>query len=168
MPQLAQRITPFLWFNNQAEEAVRYYVSIFESSRILSTTRYDEAGARASGQAAGTVMTLAFQLDGQEFVAINGGPHFSFSCAVSFVVNCQTQAEVDYYWEKLSAGGDASAQRCGWLADRFGLSWQVVPTLVPELMTHPDPAVARRAMEAVLQMKKIDIATVQRAVENQN
>ena len=164
MKTLAQRITPFLWFDGQAMEAVPFHVSIFENSKILSTTRYDDAGAKASGQPAGSVMTVAFQLDGQEFVAINGGPHFAFSCAVSFVVNCQTQEEVDYYWEKLSAGGDERAQHCGWLADRFGLSWQVVPTRVPELMTQPDPAIARRTMEAVLQMKKIDIATIERAV----
>lgn len=165
MKTIAQRITPFLWFNTQAEEAINYYVSIFPNSKVTSTTRYDEAGSQASGQPAGTVMTVGCILDGQEFVAINGGPHFTFSCAVSFVVNCKDQAEVDYYWEKLSAGGDPSSQQCGWLADKFGLSWQVVPAIIPEIMTGPDPAAAQRAMEAVLGMKKIDIATVQKAVE---
>ncbi len=164
MKLVTQRITPFLWFNGQAEEAARFYTSVFKNSKILSTTHYDEAGAAASGQPAGSVMTVAFQLDGQEFVAINGGPHFSFSCAVSFVVNCEDQEEVDYYWDKLSAGGAPEAQQCGWLADQFGLSWQVVPTLIPELLTGPDPETAARTMRAVLGMKKIDIAAVQRAV----
>ncbi|HEY5791982.1 MAG TPA: VOC family protein [Chthoniobacterales bacterium] len=166
MKTLAQRITPFLWFDRQAEEAVNDYISIFKNSKITSVTRYDEAGAKASGQPAGTVMTVAFQLDGQDFVAINGGPHFQFSCAVSFVVNCETQDEVDYYWEKLSAGGDETAQQCGWLADKYGLSWQVVPTVVPELLTAGDPEKSRRVMQAVLQMKKIDIETVLKAAED--
>lgn len=166
MKTIAQRITPFLWFDGQAEEAANNYTSIFKNSKILSITRYDEAGAKASGQPVGTVMTVAFQLDGQEFVAINGGPHFKFSCAVSFVVNCETQDEVDYYWEKLSEGGDETAQQCGWLADKYGLSWQVVPTVVPELLTSPEPEKPLRAMQAILQMKKIDIATVMKAVES--
>lgn len=164
MSRIAQRITPFLWFHNEAEEAVDYYVSVFQNSKITATTRYNEAGAKASGQREGSVMTVGFQLDGQDFVAINGGPHFSFSCAVSFVVNCETQEEVDYYWGKLSAGGDPSARQCGWLADRWGLSWQIVPTIIPELMTSSEPEIARRTMEAVLQMKKIDIAAVKKAV----
>jgi predicted 3-demethylubiquinone-9 3-methyltransferase (glyoxalase superfamily) len=163
MSTIAQRITPFLWFHNEAEEAVNYYVSVFKNSKITSVTRYDEAGAGASGQKEGTVMTVAFVLDGQEFVAINGGPHFTFSCAVSFVVNCETQEEIDYYWDKLSDGGDPSAQQCGWLADRWGLSWQVVPTIMPELLTSPDPGVPQRTMEAVLKMKKINLAAVKEA-----
>lgn len=163
MAAITQRITPFLWFDRQAEDAVHYYVSIFKNSKITSAIRYDAAGAKASGQPVGTVMTVGFILDGQEFVAINGGPHFPFSCAVSFVVNCETQEEIDYYWDKLSAGGDKSAQQCGWLADKFGLSWQIVPTVVPELMTSADPEIPRRTMEAVLQMKKIDIAALKKA-----
>lgn len=164
MSKISQRITPFLWFHNEAEEAVNYYVSVFPNSKITSVTRYSEAGAGASGQKAGTVMTIAFVLDGQEFVAINGGPHFTFSCAVSFVVNCETQEEIDYYWDKLSAGGDASSQQCGWLADRWGLSWQVVPTIIPELLTSSEPGIPERTMEAVLKMKKINLAAVKEAV----
>jgi predicted 3-demethylubiquinone-9 3-methyltransferase (glyoxalase superfamily) len=163
MSTISQRITPFLWFHNEAEEAVNYYVAVFPNSKVTSVTRYDAAGAKASGQKEGTVMTVSFVLDGQEFVAINGGPHFTFTCAVSFVVNCANQVEIDYYWEKLSAGGDPTAQQCGWLTDRWGLSWQVVPTRMPELLTSSDPAVARRTMEAVLQMKKIDLAAVEKA-----
>src|SRR5437773_468359 len=128
MPETVQRITPFLWFNNQAEEAVDYYTTIFENSRKLGVTRYGEAGAQASGMPMESVMTVAFQLDGQEFVALNGGPHFKFTEAISFVVNCESQDEVDYYWAKLSQGGDEKAQQCGWLKDKFGLSWQIVPT----------------------------------------
>jgi predicted 3-demethylubiquinone-9 3-methyltransferase (glyoxalase superfamily) len=164
MSKISQRITPFLWFDKQAEEAINYYVSVFPNSKITSITRYDEAGSQASGQPVGTVMTVGFILDGQEFVAINGGPHFHFSCAVSFVVNCENQEEVDYYWGKLSAGGDPSSQQCGWLADKFGLSWQVVPTIIPKYMTSSDPQVPLRTMQAVLGMKKIDIATVEKAV----
>lgn len=164
MSKITQRITPFLWFDSRAEEAINYYVSIFKNSKITSITRYDEAGAKASGQRAGTVMTIGCVLDGQEFVAINGGPHFQFSCAVSFVVNCETQEEIDYYWGKLSAGGDPSAQQCGWLADKFGLSWQIVPAIIPEYMTSSDPEKPGRTMQAVLQMKKIDIATIRQAV----
>jgi len=163
MSKIVQRITPFLWYPDTAEEAVNYYVSVFRNSKITSVTRYDEAGAKASGQKEGTVMTVGFQLDGQHFVAINGGPHFSFSCAVSFVVNCESQEEIDYYWDKLSAGGDPSVQQCGWLADRWGLCWQIVPTRIPELMTNSNPDIPRRTMEAVLQMKKIDLAAVEKA-----
>lgn len=165
MRTITQRITPFLWFDNQAAEAAGFYTSIFPNSKILSTTRYNEAGAKASGQPEGTVMTVAFQLDGQDFVAINGGPHFQFSCAVSFVVNCVSQNEVDYYWGKLSEGGDERAQQCGWLADKYGLSWQIVPTVVPELLTGPDSGKALRVMQSVMAMKKIDIETVLNAAE---
>ena len=156
-----QRITPFLWYDNQAEEAMNYYVSIFKNSKVGSVTRYDEAGAKASGRPKGSVMTAAFQLDGQQFVALNGGPHFKFTEAVSFVVNCETQEEVDYFWEKLSAGGAES--QCGWLKDKYGLSWQVVPKVLPELLQSKDAGKAQRVMQAMLQMKKIDIKTLQQA-----
>jgi predicted 3-demethylubiquinone-9 3-methyltransferase (glyoxalase superfamily) len=158
-----QKITPFLWFDDQAEEAVRFYASIFKNSKIESITRYGEEAAEASGRPKDTVMTVAFQLAGQEFVALNGGPHFKFNEAISFVVNCGSQDEVDYYWEKLSEDGDAKAQQCGWLKDKYGVSWQIVPTIMVELLTDPDPEKSRRAMKAMLQMKKIDIETLKRA-----
>lgn len=153
-----QNITPFLWFDNKAEEAVNFYVGTFKNSSVGAITRYNEASAAASGQPAGTVMTIAFRLNGQEFAAINGGPHFRFSEAISFVVNCDTQPEIDHYWNTLSAGGPVEAQQCGWLKDRYGLSWQIVPSIMPELI-----AKSPRVMQAVLQMKKIDIATLQKA-----
>jgi len=162
-----QRITPFLWFDSQAEEAVRFYTSIFKISEILTITRYGEEGAAASGRPKGTVMTIAFQLDGQDFVALNGGPHFKFTEAISFVVNCESQEEVDYYWENLSRGGDDRAQQCGWLKDKYGLSWQIVPTVLFKLLSDPDPEKSRRVMKAMLQMKKIDIETLRRASEGQ-
>ena len=152
-----QRITPFLWFASQAEEAANYYVAIFPNSAIGKTARYDKASAQACGQSEGAVMTIAFNLDGHDFVALNGGPIFSFTPAVSFVISCETQAEIDRYWDALSAGGDASAQQCGWLKDKFGLSWQVVPANMAELIAHP------KAMQAMMQMKKIDIETLRRA-----
>ena len=158
-----QKITPFLWFDDRAEEAVRFYVSIFKNSKIVSITHYSEEGAQASGRPKGSVMTVAFKLGGQEFVALNGGPHFKFTEAISFVINCESQAEVDNFWEKLSEGGDAKAQQCGWLKDRYGVSWQVVPTVLVELLNDPDPEKSRGVMKAMLQMKKIDIATLQRA-----
>ncbi len=154
-----QSITPFLWFDNQAEEAVNYYVKTFKDASIGTVTRYNEASAAASGQPAGSVMTMAFKLNGQDFVALNGGPHFKFSEAVSFVVNCDSQQEIDHFWEKLSAGGPVEAQQCGWLKDRYGVSWQIVPTLLPELLRKS----SGKVMQAVLQMKKIDIATLQKA-----
>jgi len=160
-----QRITPFLWFDSQAEEAVSFYTSIFNNSRILTVTHYGEEGAEVSGRAKGTVMTVAFQLDGQEFVALNGGPHFKFTEAISFVVNCESQEEVDYFWEKLSRGGDEKAQQCGWLKDKYGLSWQIVPTVLVELLSDPDPEKSQRAMKAMLQMKKIDIEKIKRAMK---
>jgi len=162
-----QKITPFLWFDNQAEEAVRFYTSIFKYSKIVSITRYGEDAAEASGRPKGTVMTVTFQLEGQEFVALNGGPHFKFSEAISFVVNCGTQEEVDYYWEKLSEDGDAKAQQCGWLKDKYGVSWQIIPTGMVELLTDPDPEKSSRAMKAMLQMKKIDIEILKRAAGGQ-
>lgn len=156
-----QKITPFLWFDQRAEEAVNFYVSIFRHSRIGRIARYGEAGQEVHGQKPGTVMTIDFELEGQKFAALNGGVQFQFSEAVSFVVNCESQEEVDYYWEKLAAGGDEQAQRCGWLKDKYGLSWQIVPTVLPELMG--DSARAERVMNALLQMKKLDIATLQQA-----
>ena len=160
-----QKITPFLWFDNQAEEAVNFYTSIFKNSKISSITRYDEEGAKASGRAKGTVMTASFQIEGQEFTALNGGPHFKFTEAISFVVNCESQEEVDYYWDKLSAGGDEQAQQCGWLKDKYGVSWQIVPTALGELLNGPDPAKSQRAMAAMLKMKKIDIKELRQAYE---
>jgi predicted 3-demethylubiquinone-9 3-methyltransferase (glyoxalase superfamily) len=160
-----QKITPFLWFDNQAEEAVNFYTAIFENSEIVNVTRYDEAGAAASGRPAGTAMIVAFVLAGQEFTALNGGPQFNFTEAISFVVNCELQTEIDYYWEKLSAGGDEKAQQCGWLKDKYGLSWQIVPTILDELLNGPDPAKSQRVMAAMLQMKKIDIEALRQAYD---
>ena len=147
-----QKITPFLWFNNNAEEAVNFYTSVFKDSKIGSMSRYDKAGAQASGMPEGTVMTASFQLNGQDFVAINGGPHFKFTEAISFVVNCDNQEEIDHYWNKLTEGGDAKAQQCGWLKDRYGLSWQIVPAELSKLISK-----SPKVMQAILQMKKIDL-----------
>ncbi len=158
-----QKITPFLWFDNQAEEAANFYVSIFNKSRVTNIARYSEAGAKASGRPKGTAMTVAFQLDGQELVALNGGPIFKFTEAISFVVNCKTQEEVDYYWGKLSQGGQEI--QCGWLKDKYGLSWQIVPTVLGELMTDKDAQKSERVMQAMLQMKKLDIEKLKQAYE---
>jgi predicted 3-demethylubiquinone-9 3-methyltransferase (glyoxalase superfamily) len=152
-----QQITPFLWFNDNAEEAVNAYVSIFKNSKIISTARYGEAGPGPKG----SVMTMRFELDGLEFVALNGGPHFTFTPAVSFVVNCETQAEVDHYWDSLLAGGRPS--QCGWLIDRYGLSWQIVPSILPKLLQDKDPQKANRVMQAMMKMIKLDIAELNRA-----
>jgi predicted 3-demethylubiquinone-9 3-methyltransferase (glyoxalase superfamily) len=160
MPAM-RRITPFLWFDSQAEEAAKFYVSIFDNSKIGTITRYDEEGARAAGRVVGSLMTVSFELDGQEFVALNGGPVFAFTEAVSFVVNCETQAEVDRFWDTLSAGGRQI--QCGWLKDKFGLSWQIVPTVLPEMLRDKDADKAKRVMAAMLTMKKIDIAALKRA-----
>ena len=154
-----QKITPFLWFENQAEEAANFYVSIFKNSKIVNIARYGEAGPGA----AGTVMTVTFQLEGQEFIALNGGPQFKFTEALSFSVDCKTQEEVDELWEKLSAGGEEGP--CGWLKDKYGLSWQINPTVLGEMLSDPDPEKSQRAMKAMLQMKKIDIETLKRAYE---
>jgi predicted 3-demethylubiquinone-9 3-methyltransferase (glyoxalase superfamily) len=158
-----QRITPCLWFDDQAEEAVAFYTGIFKNSRVVNVSRYGDAGREIHGKAPGTVMVVAFELEGQAFTALNGGPMFKFNEAVSLQVACETQEEVDYYWEKLSAGGDEAAQQCGWLKDRYGLSWQVVPNVLGELISDPDPERSQRAMRAMLQMKKIDIAGLTRA-----
>ena len=163
MPVTTQRISPFLWFDNQAEEAVAFYTSIFKNSKVLTTVGYTEEASQAAGRPAGSVMVIDFELEGQRFTALNGGPHFKFNEAVSLVVHCQSQDEVDHYWDRLSQGGDPAAQQCGWLKDRFGLSWQVVPDRVTALLSDRDPEKVRRAMAAVLNMKKIDIAEVERA-----
>jgi predicted 3-demethylubiquinone-9 3-methyltransferase (glyoxalase superfamily) len=163
MPGKLQRITPFLWFDSQAEEAANFYVSIFKNARIREASRYDEAASKAAGRPKGSVMTVAFELDGQEFIALNGGPMFKFTEAISFVVNCETQAEVDHYWDKLTAGGQEV--QCGWLKDRFGVSWQVVPTVLTELLQDQDPEKAKRVMAAMLQMKKLSIDGLKRAYE---
>ena len=155
------KITPFLWFDDNAHEAVNFYVSVFENSRVVATTYYGKESALAGGRKEGSVMTIAFELDGQKFTALNGGPHFKFNESISLVVHCQDQSEVDSYWEKLSRGGDEQAQQCGWLKDRFGVSWQVVPRVLSELMA--DPERAKRVMAAVLTMKKLDVAALKSA-----
>ena len=154
-----QKITPFLWFDSQAEEAANLYASIFKNSKIVSIARYGKSGPGPEG----SVMTVEFQLDGQKFVALNAGPRFKFTEAISFVVNCETQQEVDEYWEKLLEGGEESM--CGWLKDKYGLSWQIVPTVLTQLLQDKDPVRAKRVMEAMLQMKKIDVGKLKQAYE---
>jgi predicted 3-demethylubiquinone-9 3-methyltransferase (glyoxalase superfamily) len=156
-----QKITPFLWFNDQAEDAVKFYKSIFKRTKILKIVRYGEAAARASGQKKGSVMTIEFQLEGQRFIALNGGPHFKFTEAISFVVNCKTQVEIDYYWKKLSAGGHES--QCCWLKDKFGVSWQIFPVALAALLTERDAARTERVMGALMTMQKPDISALKRA-----
>ena len=151
-----QKITPFLWFNDNAEAAARFYTSIFKKSKLGTIARYDEAGEKVSGRPAGSVMTVDFQIEGQDFIALNGGPMFKFNESISFVVNCKTQKEVDYYWKKLTAGGGKEVQ-CGWLKDKFGVSWQVVPVELNKLMNTKDAAKSQRVMEAMLKMVKLDI-----------
>ncbi len=158
-----QRITPFLWFDGQAEEAANFYVSIFENSRLVNSTRYSGEVVEASGQKEGSVMTVAFELDGQSFTALNGGPMFRFTEALSLVINCKNQDEIDHYWIRLSQGGEERAQQCGWLKDRFGLSWQVVPIELVQLLTQTDPKKGRKAMDALMQMKKIDVERLRKA-----
>jgi len=157
------KINPCLWFDHQAEDAARFYTVIFKNSKIVALSRYPDAGQEVHGKPSGSVMTVAFELDGQSFLALNGGPVFNFNEAVSFQVICATQEEVDYYWERLSEGGDSKAQQCGWLKDKFGLSWQIVPQILPELLSDPDTAKSQRAFQAIMQMKKLDIAELQRA-----
>jgi predicted 3-demethylubiquinone-9 3-methyltransferase (glyoxalase superfamily) len=156
---MQQKITPNLWFDTQAEEAAAFYISVFKNSRIVNVTHYTEAGPREAGM----VMTVEFELDGQRFVGINGGPEFTFDEAVSFQINCDTQDEVDFFWERLSEGGQEGP--CGWLKDRYGLSWQVVPAGMEELFADPDPERARRAMQAMLGMGKLDIAALRSAAD---
>jgi predicted 3-demethylubiquinone-9 3-methyltransferase (glyoxalase superfamily) len=151
------KITPFLWFDGQAEEAARFYVSIFPNSRVVTMARYGEAGPGPKG----SVMTVVFELDGKEFIGLNGGPHFKFTEAISFSVDCKSQAEVDGYWSALGAGGEEGP--CGWLKDRYGLSWQITPTVLGEMLSDPDPARSQRVMEAMLEMRKIEIAGLQKA-----
>jgi len=153
------RITPFLWFDSQAEEAARFYVSIFKNSKIVKVARYGEAGPGPKG----SVMTVVFELEGQEFIALNGGPQFKFTEAISFSVSCNTQKEVDEFWEKLSKGGEEGP--CGWLKDKYGLSWQINPAILGEMLSDPDPKKSRRVMEAMLKMKKIDIAALKKAYD---
>lgn len=156
-----QKITPCLWFNDQAEEAMRFYVSVFKNSKVGRVTRYGEAGAKVSGRPKGSVMTATFEIEGQEFMALNGGPHFTLSEAVSFIVKCDTQKEIDTFWEKLSEGGEKGV--CGWLKDKFGLSWQIVPTMLSDMLQDKDAEKTNRVMQAILQMKKLDIARLQEA-----
>ena len=158
-----QKITPCLWFAGEAEEAAKLYTSVFKNSRITRVTRYGEAGREIHKQAPGTVMTVAFELDGQPFTALNGGPLFKFSEAISFQVSCESQEEIDHFWTRLSEGGDPKAQQCGWLKDRFGLSWQIVPAVLSELLSDPNPAKVQRTTTAMLQMKKMDIEALKRA-----
>jgi predicted 3-demethylubiquinone-9 3-methyltransferase (glyoxalase superfamily) len=155
-----QKITPFLWFDNQAEQAAKFYTSIFKKSKILNVARYTEAGSKVSGRPNNSVMTVAFEIAGQKYIALNGGPEFRFNEAVSFVVSCKTQKKIDYYWKKLSAGGKEI--RCGWLKDKFGLFWQIVPEALGDLMSSPK---AQRAMEALLKMKKLDIKKLKEATK---
>ncbi|HXD00468.1 MAG TPA: VOC family protein [Verrucomicrobiae bacterium] len=161
-----QKITPFLWFDSQAEEAVSFYASIFRKSRILKVVRFGEAAAKASGRPEGSVMTIKFQLEGQEFVALNGGPYFKFTEAISFVVNCKTQKEVDGFWKKLSRGG--SEGQCGWLKDKYGVSWQIVPTALIRMLNDKDHRKSQRVMQAMLQMRKIDIKRLEQAYNTED
>src|SRR5215204_2197068 len=164
MPKL-RKIAPCLWFDNQAEEAAKFYASIFRGSKILNISHYGKEGHEIHGRPAGSVMTVAFELEGQRFTALNGGPHFKFNEAISFEVHCETQQEIDELWEKLSAGGDPKAQQCGWLKDRFGVSWQIIPSVMEEMFEEPTSPKSERVMRAMLQMKKIDIAALKRAYE---
>jgi len=158
-----QKISPCLWFDSEAEDAAKFYISIFKNAKITNISRYGEAGREFHGKPPGTVMTVGFELEGQSFTALNGGPIFKFNEAVSFQVSCETQQEVDHYWQKLSEGADEKAQQCGWLKDKFGLSWQIVPTILPKLLSDPDSKKSQRAMTAMLQMKKLDIAKLKEA-----
>src|SRR5438034_211013 len=163
--QITQKIAPCLWFDSQAEEAAAFYVSVFKNSKITSVARYTKAGQETHKQRPGSVMTVAFELDGQKFTALNGGPVFKFNEAVSLQVNCSNQEEIDHYWDKLSKGGDPKAQQCGWLKDKYGLSWQVVPAKMGEFFNDKKPGGAQRAMAALLRMKKLNIAELEKAYE---
>jgi predicted 3-demethylubiquinone-9 3-methyltransferase (glyoxalase superfamily) len=162
---LTSKISPCLWFDSQAEDAARFYVSVFKNAKINTTLRYSDAGVEVHGRPPGSVMVVNFELDGLSFQALNGGPHFKFTEAVSLVITCADQAEIDHYWDKLGAGGDPKAQQCGWLKDRFGLSWQVVPAMMDDLFRDASSPGAKRAMAAMLEMKKLDIAALRRAYE---
>ena len=158
-----QKITPFLWFDNNAEEAVKFYASIFKNSKIGKISRYGKEGYEIHGKPEGTVLTVEFELNGQTFTALNGGPTFKFNEAISFQVHCKSQKEVDYYWDKLSKGGDEKAQQCGWLKDKYGLSWQIVPTVLGKMLNDKDAEKSKRVMHALLQMRKLDIKRLQQA-----
>jgi len=158
-----KRITPFLWFDHEAEQAAKHYVSIFPNSRIVKVARYGEAGKEVHGRAPGSVMTVEFDLDAERFMALNGGPLFKFNESVSFMVHCATQKDVDYYWDKLGAGGDPKARQCGWLKDKFGLSWQVVPTEMLAMLDDPGSPKSQRAFKAMMGMKKLDLEALRRA-----
>lgn len=163
MSVVSQKIAPCLWFDGRAEEAARFYTGIFHNSKIVKIARYGKVGHEIHGRVAGSVMTVEFELDGQPFTALNGGPQFKFNEAISLQVLCETQQEIDYFWDRLCAGGDPAAQQCGWLKDKFGVSWQVSPTLMQELLSEPDSAPSQRAFQAMLQMKKLDIAALKQA-----
>lgn len=160
-----QKITPCLWFDHQAEEAANFYISVFKDSRVGKITRYGKEGYEIHGRPAGTVMTVEFRLEGQDFIALNGGPVFKFNEAISFQVHCETQEELDHYWEALSAGGDKGAQRCGWLKDRYGVSWQIIPTALAQMLQDQDAAKSQRVMKALLQMDKLDLRRLREAYE---
>jgi predicted 3-demethylubiquinone-9 3-methyltransferase (glyoxalase superfamily) len=161
------KITPCLWFDGEAEDAARFYTGIFPNSKITSISHYGEAGREVHGQPAGKVLTVAFELDGRPFTAMNGGPQFKFNEAVSFQVPCRNQEEIDYYWDKLTAGGDAQAQQCGWLKDRYGLSWQVFPAAVMDMLQDQDRKKADRVMQAIMEMRKMDLKALERAYAGQ-
>jgi predicted 3-demethylubiquinone-9 3-methyltransferase (glyoxalase superfamily) len=161
--QHTQKITPCLWFDDRAEEAAEFYTAIFPNSKIVNISRYGEAGQEVHGKPPGSVMTVAFELEGQTFTALNGGPIFKFNEAISFQVDCETQAEVDSYWQKLSEGGDEKAQQCGWLKDKYGVSWQIVPKILTEMLGDADTGKSQRVMTAMLKMKKIDIDELKQA-----
>jgi predicted 3-demethylubiquinone-9 3-methyltransferase (glyoxalase superfamily) len=160
---MQNKISPCLWFDDQAEDAAKFYVAIFKNSKITAISRYGEAGKEIHGRPPGSVMTVSFELNGQSFTALNGGPVFKLNEAVSFQIECETQQEVDYYWEKLGESGDPNAQQCGWLKDKFGLSWQVVPKILPQMLMDPDTTKSQRAMQALMKMEKLDIEALQRA-----
>lgn len=162
---MVSNIRPNLWFDTQAEEAARFYTETFKNAKLGAVTRYPEAGKEVHGKPPGSVMTVEFELNGRSFIALNGGPQFAFNEAISLEVECDDQAEVDYYWDRLSQGGDPSAQVCGWLKDKFGLSWQVVPRGMTEMMNHPDSAKTERVFAAMMQMQKLDLAELQRAFD---
>lgn len=159
------RITPCLWFHGRAEEAVAHYTSIFDHAAVKATSYYSREASKVSGMPEGAVLTISFELDGRSFIALNGSPEFQFTEALSLTVNCDSQAEVDHFWSRLAEGGEEGV--CGWLKDRYGVSWQIVPTVLPELISHPDPAVVQRVMAALLQMRKIDIAYLQAAAQQE-
>ena len=161
--EIRSKIAPCLWFDGNAQEAARFYVEVFRNSRIVATSYYGEADREIHGKAPGSVLTVAFELEDQSFVALNGGPEFKFNEAISFQILCDDQRELDHYWDRLSAGGDPNVQQCGWLRDRFGVSWQVVPRVLPQMLVDPDPVKSQRAMAALMKMKKLDIAELERA-----